>query len=248
MILLADVGNTRIKWAASDGEMLLAKGRVVYGADDVDGALAQTWGRLGRPERVVASNVAGTTTGDALGAWVSRHWGLPAHFVRPQAAAFGVVNGYCHPEQLGADRWAALVGAVGQFQPPLCVVDCGTAITLDAVASGGRHLGGLIVPGISTMRSALSDNTGALPHVRIDGAVALTARNTRDAISAGTFNAAVALVDRFVDDLGKQLDAEPLCVITGGDGPHVRSGLRTSAIADADLVLKGLAVIAGAPS
>lgn len=66
MILLLDIGNSRIKWAVmkqdgwSHGEPLLHKGLAFKGM--ADGA----WKELEKPERVIISNVAGHAFEKAL--------------------------------------------------------------------------------------------------------------------------------------------------------------------------------------
>ena len=70
-----------------------------------------------------------------------------------------VRNGYEDIAQLGVDRWAAIVGAYTHFGSAVCIVDAGTAVTVDLVRDGGRHLGGLIVPGLQLMRSSLEQDT-----------------------------------------------------------------------------------------
>jgi type III pantothenate kinase len=37
----------------------------------------------------------------------------------------------------------------------LCVIDCGTALTVDVIDDGGRHLGGWIMAGLATARASL---------------------------------------------------------------------------------------------
>jgi hypothetical protein len=59
-----------------------------------------------------------------------------------------VTNGYDHPGRLGADRWVALIGARQHVLSrgaarPVLVVMVGTAVTIDALDTEGRFLGGL---------------------------------------------------------------------------------------------------------
>ena len=63
-------------------------------------------------------------------------------------SACGLRNGYRDPAQLGVDRWLAMCAAWQQFPGSLCVVDAGTAVTIDVVAADGAHSGGLILPGV----------------------------------------------------------------------------------------------------
>src|SRR5690606_5658142 len=129
--------------------------------------------------------------------------------------------------------------------------DCGTAITVDALRGDGRHLGGLILPGPAMMRRALTTGTRG---VRVDdadgvaqavGPLAPHATDTAAAVRAGTSWAAVAAIDRIVDALRGDL-AEPVaCLITGGDAGAVEPLLEVPYRLEPDLVLAGLAIVAG---
>ncbi len=59
---------------------------------------------------------------------------------------FGVPIRYLPPESLGADRLANILGAL-QYEPPVLVVDAGTATTFEAIDGDGAFVGGAIMPG-----------------------------------------------------------------------------------------------------
>ena len=79
-----------------------------------------------------------------------------------QAEQCGVRSSYAEPAQLGADRWAALIGARRRYAGPCAVVNAGTTMTVDALSAEGIFLGGFIVPGLELMREALARNTAQL--------------------------------------------------------------------------------------
>ena len=72
-------------------------------------------------------------------------------FVTTAHAQFGVRCAYADPARLGVDRWVAVLAAYHAAHGAACVLDAGTAVTFDAVAADGRHLGGLIFPGARQM-------------------------------------------------------------------------------------------------
>ena len=100
----------------------------------------------------------------ALLAWVESKWGVPFKTIKAEAQQGALINGYMEPERLGVDRWLAMLAVIEEEQPevPICVIDCGSAITIDAVNAKGEHVGGLIVPGISMMRNALVKGTSGI--------------------------------------------------------------------------------------
>lgn len=243
MTLVVDSGNTRLKWARANGSELTERGDAIYPRTGVTQVLDEGWSSLARPCRVLVCNVAGSAMAEALSSWAARHWRCPVAFVAARRAGWGVTNAYQDPASLGADRWAALIAAHRKFAPPVCIVDCGTAVTIDVLAAGGQHLGGLILPGLTLMRRALSRHTDAIPEVS-RGNLSLLARNTNDGVAAGTFYATVALVDRVIADAQAALEAVVTCVVCGGDATLFASHLAGSATCEPDLVLLGTAVMA----
>lgn len=86
---------------------------------------------------------------------------------------------------LGADRWAAILGLSLQQQSNFCIIDCGTAITVDYVIDN-IHLGGLIGPGLNSLKLCLNKSTdnikNSLPN-SIDSMINYTSTSTIDCIS-----------------------------------------------------------------
>ncbi|MFZ0257800.1 MAG: type III pantothenate kinase [Gammaproteobacteria bacterium] len=246
MTLVVDIGNTRLKWARVNGSELVARGDAIYPKAGMSQVLEKCWSSLIRPYRVLVCNVAGPVIAEALSTWVMQRWGCPVEFVTARLAGWGVTNAYQDPASLGADRWATLIAAHRKFPPPVCVVDCGTAITIDVLAAEGLHLGGLILPGLTLMRRSLYQRTDALPEVA-SGNLSLLARNTNDGVATGTFYATVALVDRVIADTEAALETRVTCVVCGGDARLFAPYFIRRATCEPDLVLLGTAIMAEAP-
>jgi type III pantothenate kinase len=245
MNLLVDIGNTSVKWAQASGQQLDKQGQFVHRGDDLDMLLGQAWGALDKPERILVSNVAGAALAERLSAWVDRSWQIRPQFIRAGRRAAGVTNAYTQPERLGSDRWAALIAAWQATGDTVCVVDCGTAITLDLVGPDGGHRGGLILAGVTMMQQALCAQTADLTLPPGEQAPVLLATTTSDAISSGSLYAAAAAVDRIVADMAASTHLQPAVVITGGDAQRLAPLFRVTATHVADLVLKGIAILAG---
>lgn len=243
MILLVDIGNTRLKWAEWESGRMAVSRSARHNGHALQDVLTQHWLDLSPPERLVAANVAGEDRAAALASWTKERWNVVPEFVVACAEGYGVVNAYRDPERLGADRWAALVAARQRAEGPACVVDCGTAVTLDALGADGVHLGGLIVPGLNMMRQALTANTRGIPD-EPEGQVSLLARDTRDAVTGGTLYTLVAVIDRVTEDVTVELGGRLERIITGGDAERVLPLLTGPYRHEPDLVLQGLAVMA----
>ena len=248
MILLVDIGNASLKWAYLEDGRFETGGALPRKDRETRDLAKQAWGAIDPPERVLVANVAGERVRRSLTAWMSRHWKVSPEFPVSDSAACGVRNGYREPAQLGIDRWAAMLAARSLVKGPVCVVDCGTAITLDVVDTGGMHRGGLIVPGVRLMRTALSQGTAGIPEFPMEDPLkedaSLLATNTANAVFGGTLYAAVALIDRVSADLRAELGASLAVVITGGDAPDLLPLLASKPRHEPDLVLRGLALLA----
>lgn len=244
-MLLADIGNSCLKWTWLHDGVLQPGERALYREEGLASVLARHWAPLRRPQRLLVANVGGAEAAAVLSEWTRQRWDLVPEFLCAQASAFGVRNAYAEPHRLGSDRWAALIATHHSTPRAACIVDCGTAITIDALAADGQHLGGLIVPGLATMRRALLDNTSGI-ELRGEAmeAVSLLARDTEGAVRGGTLYAAVAVIDRVVADVRAALGKDVARIITGGDAPILLALLGERFVHEPDLVLQGLAVVA----
>lgn len=243
MNLVIDIGNSRIKWALAENSHLRAPGAVYYPGRPLADVFAAAWAALEPPARVVCTCVAGGQVRASLTEWFRTQDGVNPEFVSAQAEGFGVRNGYREPARLGADRWAALIGARRREPQAVCIVDCGTAITLDALDDDGRHLGGLIAPGAMTMRRALYEAAAGIVDEG-EGALTPLAADTRSGVAAGTLYAAAAFIDRGCAEMEQAAGRALPRLVTGGGAGAIRPLLKGAYAPVPDLVLEGLAVIA----
>lgn len=235
MIVCLDSGNSRIKWGVHDGRQWLAQGAV----DHADVAqLGQLTGDWPRPDKVMLANVAGAEAGERIREQLA-DWLPVLQEARAEHRRCGVTSHYLKPEQLGVDRWCALIGARSLGPTAAVVVMAGTATTVDSLDADGNFLGGMILPGGDLMRRALAADTAALPFA--DGRHAEHPRCTDDAIVTGTIEAQVGAIERAWQRLG---NVDKVCLLSGGNAaslaPHL--GIRWRAVAN--LPMEGLARLA----
>lgn len=235
-----DLGNSRVKWRLLAGGEILVRGA---------GTLADRAWRDApvSPVAVEVASVASEATEAQLAAAVREQWGLDPWFARPVGCTGDLVSSYAEPERLGVDRWLAMLAARARCRERLCVVDAGSALTIDLVAADGRHEGGYIVPGDALMQRALRGDTD---RVRFEG-------SGRADLSPGTSTAAcvhngIALA--MCGALSLALEAaeasgpRPHLFLTGGDAHRIVSvwpALPVQLVDD--LVLEGLALARVAP-
>jgi type III pantothenate kinase len=148
-------------------------------------------------------------------------WGLTPRWVSSGAKGGGVVNGYEHPQRLGSDRWAAMIGARQRAlihspddPPPVLAVMVGTAVTVDALDASGRFLGGLILPGFGLMYRALESGTAGLKVPT--GEVKDFPTNTSDALMSGGTDAIAGAIERSMRRLRVRTGRDPMLIMSGG--------------------------------
>ncbi|MCX8087262.1 MAG: type III pantothenate kinase [Rhodocyclaceae bacterium] len=240
MILCLDAGNTRLKWGLWSGSTWLARGALAYAAlEALSGALPA------RPARILACNVAGAEVAARIAA-LADALAAPLDWFASTAAGCGVTNGYARPEQLGADRWAALIGAHHLHRGAAIVVMAGTATTIDFLDSEGKFRGGLILPGLALMRASLARHTAGLPEAR--GAYRELPANTDDAIESGCLMATLGAIERLRALAGRLASAEPTLIVSGGAAEALWPHLPPPKRQIEQLVLEGLAIAATASS
>jgi len=235
MIVCLDSGNSRIKWGVHDGERWLDQGAIDHARSTELSALPAAWPK---PERVLLANVAGNVAlariREALDAWSPM-----LREVRTEAKRAGVTNGYTRPEQLGVDRWCALIGARNLSSAACVVVMAGTATTVDTLDSAGNFLGGLILPGDELMRRVLARDTAALPFA--EGHYARYPRCTNDAIVSGAIEAQAGAIERAY----LRLDGvDRLCFLSGGNAHRLAEHLGIPCRLVDHLPLEGLRTLA----
>jgi len=138
----------------------------------------------------------------------------------------GLKYGYHNPATLGADRIAAVVGALSCYNRDLIVVDAGTAITIDVATRGGYHLGGIILPGMRILAELMHKRTAQLPQVKASKPKNLIGRSTEECIQTGIFNGTMAMIRGLIRDIKRQTKGDYYCVATGGSGKIIAQHVR----------------------
>lgn len=255
MVLLVDVGNTRLKWACWENQLMQSVTAYSYQQESLADYLQTSWSQLARPDRVLVACVASSTIKQCLQQWATKHWQHSVEFLVSPAQGQGVTNAYVVPHTLGCDRWAALVGAHHMTEGGACVIDCGSAVTVDVITQSGQHLGGLITPGLAMMhRSLLAGaegiNAGVKEqddnHATEENALSqlVLGKSTTMGLQHGSLHALVGFIERAIVTAERELGHTLSSIITGGDASTVLPLLSKSMRHEPDLVLHGLAHIA----
>ena len=175
LYLFFDVGNTRLKWAAVESTQnpsAQQKKLWAYSGSISSKSLQSAEHRaeladyisktLPKPAAIGFSCVAGeealTNLKSLFLQWSDLEW----QQLRGDSPYAGMRSLYQDSSKLGADRWAALIGARALSNKNSLIVSAGTATTIDLLGSNGVHYGGWILPGLALMQASLANNTAQL--------------------------------------------------------------------------------------
>ena len=150
----------------------------------------------------------------ALREMAERYFGFAPVLLEPGIRT-GMPILYDNPREVGADRIANAVGALDLHEPPVIVVDFGTATTFDAISDKGEYLGGAILPGIEISMDALFSRAARLPRVELREPRNVIGRTTVESIQSGAIYGYSSMVDGLVRRMEVELGA---CTVlaTGG--------------------------------
>jgi type III pantothenate kinase len=150
---------------------------------------------------------------------------------------------YVPAEALGADRWVGALAAHRECGAAV-VVDCGSATTVNLVAADGTFCGGAIAPGLQALVAGMASATPRLPAANLDAVPGWPPRSTQAALDTGVLQGWCGMVERLVAAAVAASGTPPTVLVTGGNAPRLLAHGRLRARHVADLVHRGLALLA----
>lgn len=242
-ILCIDIGNSRIKWAVCKlSDMSFLEAGVMANNNLMLPALDKVFGVM-KSQPVWIGAVASDEQKRNITCWFEKNWKQSVVFIEPDIERFHHLNGYNSKSSLGVDRWLAMVAAHFYYKSKLCVIDAGTAITMDVIDAAGEHAGGVIMPGRRLMTQSLVRGTARIEvNLAVDDSVVL-ADNTTKGVHSGVMACLVGGVERVLSEVKKQ-HGDLTILVTGGDAELIKSSLNIKVALEKHLVLQGVGIIA----
>lgn len=242
LILVVDVGNSFVKWGINNGHHWLVKQQVDYIEIET---LVKQWKKYANIDYVVASSVSNQLITRQLNA-IFTAFNYKTHWIVSRSYQCGIKNNYKFHQQLGSDRWAAMIAAWNKFHNSCVVVNVGTAMTVDVISSEGLFLGGYIVPGPFLQLQSLATSTQI--QISVDAVVSnpeIFPTTTSTAMHNGIFIALSAMIEKVIQLFYKHQGYHPQnCVLSGGGARFIRDHIDFPVTEIDNLVLEGLVVIA----
>ena len=136
--LFVDIGNSAVKWRSHGSEVF---------TKEIDQFSSEL---LPKADAVWLSAVAHLNIVEEIKARFTS-----VNLVKP-SKLYGKLNlSYDDPSKFGVDRFLSMLAAIERFpDKPLLVIDAGSAVTFDVIDNQGMHQGGLIMPGIKSLRGS----------------------------------------------------------------------------------------------
>lgn len=251
MLLAIDSGNTNVVGAVYDGDVLRGSWRAATNphrtADEYAVWLIQLMALSGLAPAQIDAAIIGSVVPEStfnLIRLCQRYFASEPLIVgRPDCLPGIGIDVDMPKEEVGADRVANAVAAQDRYQPPLIVVDFGTATTFDIVDRAGNYCGGVIAPGINLSLHALDMAAARLPRIGIQRTSAIVGRSTVPAMQSGVFWGYVGLIEGLVQRIRAERGEKMGVIATGGLAPLLSGATEFIDHVDPDLTLWGLRLI-----
>lgn len=246
MLLAIDVGNTNTVFATYRERDCLGQWRLSTDrertADEYAALLAQLMSLKGLAHREVEAILISSVVPQAVTPlrWMCRDFfGCRAHVVG-EDLPFPIAVRLDNPREVGADRIVNAVAAAKRYEPPLIIVDFGTATTFDVVGPEGDYQGGVICAGINLSLEALHRAAAKLPRIAVAAPERVIGRSTLEAMQSGVFWGYVGLIEGLIARIKREFGRPMRVVATGGLAPLLASGAPVIEHVDPDLTMAGL--------
>lgn len=233
MILVVDVGNTRIKAAVFESDMLFES--FVFMKNELEKNIENILKKNKKITHLVVSSVGNVEKQSFSGF----NNDVKIHFIS-QEDSFPFKNCYSTPQTLGIDRMVLAAGATLQYpNKNRLVIDAGTCVTFDFIDENDNYQGGAITPGLRLRYEALHNYTAKLPLLKLENPGDLIGKSTSDSIHSGVVNGLAYEIDGFIAAY-KERYSNFIIILTGGDTEFLAKRLKNTIFANSNFLLESL--------
>lgn len=246
MLLCIDIGNSRTKLGLYENGQRVhthqhPTARYRTRGDYDDAAWNGVYGTPLQQAPVTGIAISGVVPDlhGLVGRGYRKLYGVRPRFVGKELLPSFPVR-YDPPDAVGADRLANVAAALALFDPPVIVVDCGTAINIDVASPDGAFIGGAILPGPEAARDALYRAAPHLPKVEVERPKQVIGGSSRECLQSGLFYGLESAVEGLVRHTRAELGVEAPVVGTGGWAETLLEGRSWVARVEPMLTLDGI--------
>tara|TARA_B100000029_G_scaffold449439_1_gene472626 strand:+ start:22522 stop:23295 length:774 start_codon:yes stop_codon:yes gene_type:complete len=252
MLLTIDIGNTSIAVGIFNQKDLNATFRIATDRDNFPDEYGSLLLNLLRSANIAVDEITAAVISSTVPGLTTTFQEVCEKYfqVKPVIVGAGIKTGinilYENPKEVGPDRILHVVAGLSKYEPPLVIVDLGTACVFDAVSADGSYLGGAIAPGIGLASNALVDHAAMLHTVEFAKPSGVIGRNTVHSMQAGIYFGYVEMVEGMINRFKSELTTTSSAVTvlaTGGYSSIVAADVSNIDHIEADLNLEGLRLV-----
>lgn len=233
MVLVVDIGNTRIKCAVYEVDTLLHS--FVFESGEAENNFKKILSSHQNITDLVVSSVGNELDFDLN----SLSKKINIHYIS-NLDSFPFQNKYATPKTLGIDRMILAAGATLLFpNQNRLIIDAGTCITYDFVDKNNNYWGGAISPGFRLRYESLHQFTAKLPLLTLEEPTGLVGNSTNQSIHSGVVNGVICEIDGIIDSY-KQQNENFTIILTGGDAVFLAKRLKNTIFANSNFLLESL--------
>ena len=251
MKLLVDIGNSRIKWSTLSADTLSAQSARSY-QNNVT-AICETLFQQKSLTHVILIHVLGKPFDNEINA-IAKQYSVKLLIVHSELQAYGIKTTYKQPEKLGVDRFVAMIAAHQlnkeySNKQHCLIIDCGTAVTIDAIDATGKHIGGVILPGLHLCQDSLINKAHNLRQIKQELATVelnIFATTTAQGVKSGCHYSLAATIDKVCEAMEQEIASQHTVkrIICGGDANNIYTLLNGKYELNENLLMQGLQFIA----
>lgn len=246
MILAVDIGNTNIMIGVIDSEKTYFVERLTTTIGKTNLEYAITLKSIleiyhinpKQLEGAIISSVVPPLNRTLMGA-IQKITGITAKLVG-SGMKTGLNIMMDNPRSVGSDMIVNSIGALTEHEPPLIIVEMGTATTMSVIDKNGRYIGGAILPGLRVSMDSMSSTTAQLPRISLDTPKKVIGKNTTDCMRSGIIYGNASMIDGMLTRIENELGQPATIIATGGIAKVILPLCSHDIIYDGELLMKGL--------
>lgn len=250
MLLAIDVGNTNIKYAVFEGEVIRTSFKVrtdsAKTSDELGMNLVNLLRARGYKSEVIDAVIISTVVPDimhSLNNAIIKYFKIEPMIVKPGIKT-GIKLVKTNPSEVGSDRIVNGVAGLELYGGPVIVVDYGTATKFDLFGEDRVFESAVTSPGIMLSARALWEGTAKLPEVEIVNPGTIMCKNTITSLQAGILYGKVGEAEYIIRKLKEEYGREDVPVIaTGGISKIIYQETDSIDYWDPNLTMLGLRII-----
>lgn len=148
-----------------------------------------------------------------------------------------------NPRAVGSDMIVNSIAAIKEHEPPIIIIDMGTATTMSVIDKNGCYIGGALLPGLRSSLNNMSTSTAQLPSISLYTPKKVIGKNTEDCMRSGVLYGNASMIDGMLTRIEEELGQTATIIATGGIAKAILPLCSHKIIFDETLLLKGLLIL-----